>query len=145
MARNGFRRNYHTRCLKNGASDCVIEVVHTIYEYMLHIWFKEIWHITITCLYSSETSSMVCYWYNINILHTFGTTNVLGTQSYAQILPTLTICHFMQRKNVVGWDCNDLNQFRFANLYIRPFIRPFIKFYPHWQYAISCNGRIVVG
>ena len=78
---------------------------------------QEIWHM------NSEISPMVCYWYNINILHKFGTTNVLGTQSYAQMLPTLTLCHFMQRKNVFGWDCNDLNQFRLANLYIRPFIR----------------------
>ena len=138
MARNGFRRNYHTRCLKNGASDGVIEVVDTIWYWYYFIFDSRKYGIF-------RDHSMVCYWYNINILHTFGTTNVLGTQSYAQILPTLTICHFMQRKNVVGWDCNDLNQFRFANLYIRPFIRPFIKFYPHWQYAISCNGRIVVG
>ena len=136
MARNGLRRNYHTRCLKSGASDCVIAVVDTIYEYMIHIWFKEIWHM------NSEISPMVCYWYNINILHKFGTTNVLGTQSYAQMLPTLTLCHFMQRKNVFGLDCNDLNQFRLANLYIRPFIRLMLKFYQHLQYAISCNGRL---
>ena len=87
---------------------------------------------------------MVCYWYNINILHKFGTTNVLGTQSYAQMLPTLTLCHLMQRKNVFGLDCNDLNQFRLANLYIRPFIRLMLKFYQHLQYAISCNGRLSV-
>ena len=76
----------------------------------------------ITRLCSSENTSMVCYWYNINILPKFDTTNVLGTQNYAQILPTMTIYYFMQRKNVVGWDCNDLNQFRFANLNARPFI-----------------------
>ena len=122
MVRNGLRRNYHTRCLKNGASDGVIEVVDTIWYWYYFIFDSRKYGIF-------RDHSMVCYWYNINILHTFRTTNVLGTQSYAQILPTLTICHFMQRKNVVGWDRNDLNQFRFANLYIRPFIRLMLKFY----------------
>ena len=70
MARNGFRRNYHTRCLKSGASEFVIEVVDSILECMIHICIKEIWY--------SEITSMVCYWYNINILHKFDTTNVFG-------------------------------------------------------------------